>query len=64
MPGMGGRMCLERLVKMDPEVKVIISTGYSTDGSRQEIMRLGARKFISKPYDVKSMLRTVRHVLG
>lgn len=64
MPGIGGRRCLERLIKMDPLVKVIISTGYSTIGSKKEIMKLGASEFISKPYDAKRMLSVVRNVLG
>ncbi|MBT8356886.1 MAG: response regulator [Deltaproteobacteria bacterium] len=63
MPGMGGRRCLEELMKMNPSLKVIIASGFSVNGPAKEILQSGAKGFIDKPYDVKQMLNMVREVL-
>jgi CheY-like chemotaxis protein len=63
MPGMGGRRCLEKVVKLNPQVKVIIATGYSIDGSIKETIELGAKGFVGKPYDAKQFVEKVRNVL-
>jgi signal transduction histidine kinase/ActR/RegA family two-component response regulator len=63
MPEMGGRKCLEELLKMDPQVSVLIASGYALDGPAIEAIKAGARGHISKPYDLKEMLRVIREVL-
>ena len=63
MPGMGGKLCLVELLKIDLEAKVAIASGYSPDGPTKEILQNGAKGFISKPYDLRQMLKVVREVL-
>jgi PAS domain S-box-containing protein len=63
MPGMGGRRCLEELLKIDPEVRIAIASGYFPDGPTTEILKNGARGFVSKPYEIAQMLEEVRRVL-
>ena len=63
MPGMGGKRCLEELVMVNPQVKVIIATGYSANGRTKKALETGARGCISKPYDARQMLKEVRDVL-
>ncbi len=63
MPQMGGQQFMERLFEMDPEVKVVIASGYSSDGDENEALDLGARGIVAKPFDVGTLLRTVREVL-
>ena len=63
MPGMGGKRCLEELLKMDPDVKILVASGYSPDGSTSYSLNAGAKGFVSKPYEVKQLLNTVREVL-
>ncbi|HAA04916.1 MAG TPA: hypothetical protein DCE18_16330, partial [Syntrophobacteraceae bacterium] len=63
MPGIGGTQCLERLLEMDPRVKVVVASGYSIGGQIERVAEIGARAFIHKPYDVDEMLMTVRGVL-
>jgi two-component system cell cycle sensor histidine kinase/response regulator CckA len=57
MPGMGGAKCLDELLKLNPETKVIIASGYFANGSA------GAKGFIKKPYILESMLHEIRRVL-
>ena len=63
MPQMGGKRCLEELLKIDPQVKVLIASGYSAGGEAKTTIESGARGFVGKPYDMKQMLQAVRHVL-
>jgi DNA-binding NtrC family response regulator len=63
MPGMGGRRCLEELLRMNPKVKVVIASGYSVDGHTQEALEAGAKNSVSKPYAIRQMLKVVRDVL-
>jgi len=63
MPGMGGKRCLVELLKVNPEAKVAIASGYSPDGPTREILKNGAKGFVSKPYDIRQILTVVREVL-
>ena len=63
MPGIGGRKCVEDLIALDLELKVIISSGYAMNESIQQAMDRGAIDFISKPYEIKKMFQVVRKAL-
>jgi CheY-like chemotaxis protein len=63
MPGMGGKACLETLVRLNPRVKVLIASGYSVNGQPEEALRSGARGFVDKPYELRYLLSRVRGVL-
>jgi two-component system, cell cycle sensor histidine kinase and response regulator CckA len=62
MPGMGGIKCLAELLRINPEVRVIISSGYSVNGGEDSPSK-GAKGFIKKPYIFEGMLKEVRRVL-
>lgn len=63
MPGMNGGELFDKLKEIRPDVKTILSSGYSIDGQAQEIMARGCNGFIQKPFDVKSLSRRIRNVL-
>jgi two-component system cell cycle sensor histidine kinase/response regulator CckA len=63
MPGMGGLRCLEQLLTINPDVKVVITTGYSPEGPPTAVLETGARKFIAKPYASAELLQVVREAL-
>ncbi len=63
MPGMSGRRCLEKLLHVDPDARVLIASGYSSNGLTHDQKGRGARGFISKPYDAKEILIAIRRVL-
>jgi len=62
-PEMDGHHCLEAILRLNPQAKIIISRGYSADGSPEKTSEAGPRSFVGKPYDRKQLLRTVREVL-
>jgi two-component system, cell cycle sensor histidine kinase and response regulator CckA len=63
MPEMGGKQCLEELLKINPKVKVIIASGYSVNGLAEDPGLQGAVGFLSKPYDLKAVLKIIRSQL-
>ena len=60
---MGGHKCLKELLKIDPEIKVIIASGYTTSEKVKETLEDGASAFVGKPYRLTNMLKKVREVL-
>lgn len=63
MPNMDGDECLGRLLKLNPEVKVIISTGFSPNGPSREILQQGAKGLLPKPFRIADALHIVHQVL-
>lgn len=63
MPGMGGFKCLERLLEIDPGVRVIIASGYSDRSQIRKVEKAGAKGFLGKPYRLNDLLAKVREVL-
>ena len=63
MPEMGGIRCLEVLRTMDPNVKVLIITGYTESGMTQELKDAGAGDFILKPFDTPQLLEKIRKII-
>ncbi len=63
MPEMGGKQCLEQLRNIDPDVKVLVISGYSPDGSWKQSVESGAKGFVGKPFDAKQLLEAVREAL-
>lgn len=64
MPGMGGAGCLEELLVLDPEVKVIIATGYLDEGQKNDLLKAGASAYVAKPYRFQTMLGEIKRLLG
>jgi two-component system, cell cycle sensor histidine kinase and response regulator CckA len=63
MPGMSGEETFRKLKEIDPDVKVILASGYSMNEQATRIMENGCRAFLQKPYNTGELSRTVRDVL-
>ena len=63
MPGMGGHRCCKELLGINPEIKVLIATGYSANGKMRETLEAGPVDFIGKPYRLIDMVKKVRNAL-
>jgi nitrogen-specific signal transduction histidine kinase len=63
MPGMGGSETYDRMKEINPEVKVILSTGYSTDGRATEIMERGCDGLLQKPYTIRELSASIEEIL-
>lgn len=62
MPKMSGKQVLEELLKITPEVKVIISSGFGVDLSQQGALSK-AKGNLGKPYGIADLSRIVRNVI-
>jgi len=63
MPGMGGEKCLSEILKIDPDMKVLIASGFAASTSQQDLLRAGAVDFIQKPYQIDFLSRKIRSIL-
>lgn len=64
LPGIDGKSTFERLQEIDPQVKVVVVSGYSVDGRIQSVLDQGARSFLQKPFRGADLLRLVSDILG
>jgi len=53
--GMGGKETIEQLIKFDPAVKAIVSSGYTNDPVVQDFSQYGFSGRLSKPYKINDL---------
>jgi len=64
MPGMGGEKCLSEMVRLKPDIKLILTSGQPPDNDLCETIAAAGCEFIGKPYPLNALLRLVREVLN
>lgn len=64
MPGMGGGEIFDQLKAINPEVKVLLSSGYSINGQASTIMKRGCRGFIQKPFTIQELSHKIHQILS
>jgi CheY-like chemotaxis protein len=63
MPNMTGDMLAKELMKIRPDIPVIICTGFSEQISADKVKAIGISGFLMKPLTIRELARTVRRVL-
>ena len=63
IPHMTGDKLAQEMIKIRPDIPVILCTGYSKKISEEKARRLGIRAFVMKPISSRVMAETVRKVL-
>jgi two-component system cell cycle sensor histidine kinase/response regulator CckA len=63
MPGMSGGETYNLLKSILPDIKVLLSSGYSISGEATEILNRGCQGFIQKPFDVLQLSYKIRDIL-
>jgi len=61
--GMGGEEAVKKLIEFDPETKVIVSSGYSTDPIMADFKQFGFKGCLAKPYDPQILNKTLHKVI-
>ena len=64
MPNMKGGEVFDRLKEINPDIKVLLSSGYSIDGEATKILERGGKGFIQKPFDMEALSQSIRAILG
>jgi two-component system cell cycle sensor histidine kinase/response regulator CckA len=63
MPDMDGGETYDKLKQINPNVKVLLSSGYSIDSQASEILKRGCDGFIQKPFEITDLSRKLRDIL-
>lgn len=63
-PGMNGRQTYQEIIKLHPQQKAVIASGFSKDEEVKAALKLGANGFIKKPYSMKQLGRAVKEALN
>jgi CheY-like chemotaxis protein len=61
MPGMGGRECLSRLRELNPNLPIIVATGYNPESISSFAEKPDS--VISKPYSLKAIAKSIEDLL-
>jgi two-component system cell cycle sensor histidine kinase/response regulator CckA len=62
--GMGGKEAVQRILAVDPEAKVIVSSGYTNDPVMANSKDFGFCSAIVKPYELQELKNRISHILG
>lgn len=64
MPGISGKETFLQLKKIDPHIRVLLSTGFPKDKRVEDILREGALDVIAKPFTMKTLLKKIHQLLN
>ncbi len=64
MPGIGVEETFDTLKTMNPDVRVILSSGYSINNRVRKLMERGCNGFIQKPYNIETLSRKIIEVMN
>jgi two-component system cell cycle sensor histidine kinase/response regulator CckA len=63
MPNMGGGEAYDRMKEINPDIKALLSSGFSIDGEASEILERGCNGFIQKPFSMKELSGRIMDIL-
>jgi len=63
MPGLSGGETFDRLRRINPGIKVLLSSGYSITGEAQQILDRGCNGFLQKPFQLEKLSQKVKEIL-
>ena len=63
MPGMGAGDTYDELQVLDPDIKVLLSSGYGVDEQTNEVLQRGCKGFIQKPFNMQVLSEKIKEVM-
>ena len=64
MPDLSGEIVYDRIKALRPDVRVILSSGYSIEGQAESILKRGCDGFIQKPYNLNQLAQKIKQILA
>lgn len=64
LPDGDGQECFVILRELDPDVKIMLSSGYGLDSRIENLVKAGAVGFLGKPYRAAQLAEVLKDVLG
>ena len=62
--GMGGKETMEILLEVDPDIKAIVTSGYSRDPVMSDYKKYGFKSYIAKPFNVGTLSKILDGVIN
>ncbi len=63
MPSLPGDRLSVELIKVRPDIPILLSTGFSENMSEEKVASLGIKGFVMKPITINTLAKKIRHVL-
>jgi len=63
MPDMSGSQTFDLLKEINPDVSVLLSSGYTLDERAKRILERGCKGFIQKPYSAKALSEKIKAII-
>ena len=63
MPKCGGHQAFYQIRELEPEAKILLSSGYVSESEVQDLLRQGACGFLSKPHRIAVVAQAIRSAL-
>ncbi len=63
MPKLTGAQTLKKILEINPSAKVIVASGFTAEGTPDEIMGMGAAGYLTKPYTIHMLALVLRKAL-
>lgn len=63
LPSLGGWDMCKEILTLDPTAKILLASGFYEPSLRDDLLKLGAKEFIQKPYDPPGILKLVNQIL-
>ena len=63
MPDMNGKKVYESLVRIRPDIRVLLSSGYAMNGDVEAVLNSGCNGFIQKPFNLADLSRKIAALL-
>jgi PAS domain S-box-containing protein len=64
MPGWSGKETFDELRKINPDINVLIATGYSLNSHGENLIQEGVKGFIQKPFSMKELLEEIKKIIS
>jgi len=62
--GMGGNQAIKKLLEINPNARVLVSSGYSTDPIMARFKKYGFKGVVAKPYKITELEEKLRNILA
>jgi len=64
MPGGSGLLLVKKLKEMNPDIRMVVLTGYASIATAVEAIKLGATQYLAKPADADEIVAAFHHQAG
>jgi len=64
MPEMNGKEVMDKIREIDPQIKVMLSSGALTDADEKSVMNRGFNGFIKKPYNLNTLCKKMAEIMN